>query len=46
MVAVPAETPVTIPVEAFTVAMTGVFELQVPPVVVDVKADVSPTQIF
>ena len=45
MVAVPAATPVTIPVVALMVATAGVLLDQSPPVTVEVKVDVPPTQM-
>ena len=45
MVAVPAATPVTSPVFAFTVAMAVLLLLQLPPVVVEVNCVFEPTQI-
>lgn len=44
MMAVPAVTPVTIPVVAPTVATAGVLLLQVPPGVALLKVVVAPTQ--
>ena len=46
MVAVPAATPVTIPVVALTVATAGVLLDQAPPVTVEVKVDVPLTQML
>ena len=45
MVAVPAATPVTAPVFAFTVATAGLLLLQLPPVAVEVNVVLDPTQI-
>ena len=44
MVAVPAVTPVTTPVEAFTVATTVLLLLHVPPVLLELNEVVLPTQ--
>ena len=44
MVAVPALTPVTTPVDAFTVAIAVLEVLQVPPPVAFVKVELEPTQ--
>ena len=45
IVAVPAETPLTTPVVEFTVATPVLPELQVPPVTVELKVVLPPTQI-
>ena len=45
MVAVPAATPVTRPVEVSMVATAGVLLVQLPPEMVDAKVDVPFTQI-
>jgi len=45
MVAVPAATPVTRPVEVSMVATAGVLLVQLPPEMVDTKVDVPFTQI-
>jgi hypothetical protein len=45
MVAVPAATPVTRPVEVSMVATAGVLLVQLPPDMVDAKVDVPFTQI-
>jgi len=46
MVAVPAATPVTTPVEAFTVATPTALLDQLPPLTVDAKAVVPVTQML
>jgi hypothetical protein len=45
MVAVPADTPVTSPVEALIVATPVALLVQLPPVIVDVKVVVPATQM-
>jgi sporulation-control protein spo0M len=45
-VAVPDETPLTIPDEELTVATDVLLELQLPPDIVDVNVVVPPTQIL
>jgi hypothetical protein len=44
MVAVPAATPVTTPVEAFTVATAVLLDVQEPPVTVEAKVVVAPAK--